>query len=273
MEKNWISFDKHNRLAQASSNKYLWSLCNLQHIKQLLYLYIYLFCNVLKYTSLKEIDKWNKTAVEDFATRGFHVLHVCDGQQFFQIFQGYWPVSLTTECNISAIFLSVSLVIKPNANWGDLWVKRKHWIHFPERQRQYLASFFSTDLHRACFGAVFWILSVVLNRCLLLILIYLPLLHPHTLEESTGPVLGGGWMCMQGFACVEMMSALYSMSKDRCVEDRLCHEYRHSQGKRAVLHKRLLALHLHTKHCANEGFGSIWRILYISCHSGIITLK
>lgn len=63
-------------------------------------------------------------------------------------------------------------------------------------------------------------------------------------------------MCMQGFACVEMMSALYSMSKDRCVEDRLCHEYRHSQGKRAVLHKRLLALHLHTKHCANDSFGS-----------------
>lgn len=69
----------------------------------------------------------------------------------------------------------------------------KYWSHLHERQRETSQCFlFSADLRRACFGAVFWILSVVLNRCLLLILIYLPLLHPHALEASTGPVLGGG---------------------------------------------------------------------------------
>lgn len=52
--------------------------------------------------------------------------------------------------------------------------------------------------------------SVASNRCLLLILIYLPLLHPPALEVSTGPVLGGGGgrVGVRGFACVEMMSAL-----------------------------------------------------------------
>ncbi len=55
--------------------------------------------------------------------------------------------------------------------------------------------------------------SVVSNRCLLLILIYLPLLHLHALEVSTGLVLGGGCVCVcvcvcVCFTCVEMMSAL-----------------------------------------------------------------
>lgn len=51
--------------------------------------------------------------------------------------------------------------------------------------------------------------SVASNRCLLLILIYLPLLHPPAPEVSTGPVLGGR-VGVRGFACVEMMSALQS---------------------------------------------------------------
>lgn len=53
--------------------------------------------------------------------------------------------------------------------------------------------------------------SVASDRCLLLILIYLPLLHPPAPEVSTGPVLGGGGRVgVRGFACVEMMSALQS---------------------------------------------------------------
>lgn len=74
-----------------------------------------------------------------------------------------------------------------------------------KRQKQYCASFFPLTFVVPAFLGLrpgF----VVSNRCLLLIFIYLPLLHPHALEVSTWSVLGGG--CVRGFACVEMMSAL-----------------------------------------------------------------
>lgn len=65
--------------------------------------------------------------------------------------------------------------------------------------------------------------SVVLNRRLLLILIYSPLLHPHTLESLQS--LCCSWVCVCACVCMGLHAwrwcQLYSVSKDRCAEDRL----------------------------------------------------
>lgn len=129
-----------------------------------------------------------------------------------------------------------------------------------ERQTQHAFPYFDWPFLCLLWGCN---LSAVSERCLLLILIYLPVLHPLALEVSKGPVLG---VCMG--LHLQRWCQLNKVSKDRCAEDKLCHEYRHSKKEAcAVLHKRLLSLHMHTQISLRFIMWRIWGILCNMLHS------
>lgn len=104
--------------------------------------------------------------------------------------------------------------------------------------------------------------SIVWNRCLLLILIYLS--PPQcTRSKSVYRACAGGRVCVCVCVsyCVCVLHVLrwcqlYSVSKDRCAEDRLCQEHRRSEETlwNTVLNQSLLSLHLHMRSLECGGF-------------------
>lgn len=85
------------------------------------------------------------------------------------------------------------------------WLKTGPICLQPERQRQYCVSFFfplTFDAPALGFCILDPVSCFKTDACCWFWFIY-PLLHTRALEVSTGPVLGGVWVRVCGFACGE----------------------------------------------------------------------
>lgn len=170
-----------------------------------------------------------------FLAQGFHVLHVSDGlycelptPTLTSILDSREPFSYLYSWWLNLTLISVIYV--------DLLLKMCPISSLPDRQSQYNVSFFSTDLCCACsVGAASWI-HCLKQMPVVDFDLFIPPLNAHALKVSTGPVLGVGYVCVCVCVsyCVCVLHVLrwcqlYSVSKDRCAEDRLCQEHRRSE--------------------------------------------